>query len=272
MTNSFDSLYESLLTELTPIDIVPGYSGTGEETTAEFPEKSAGKYALTPEQTKEVAEKVIAKLRELGNHSDKTFKDFQEEDIAPIIKEVAGINLSNAKFAARVVHNALKVAGIITDERDGTKLVKAKPTPSDIENTVVAANEEGEAQETSSDEHTSTEDEDLVYYKTADFDIDDAELEKKWNKLPEGNLEWEQIVKLVGTTSALKLLEKGALLSTEREEVEETEDEEGGEGSPEVANIETDEDEDKESGTIKNPERFTNAFNRTFSPYAHSEE
>jgi len=271
MTNSFDSLYENLISEMMPIDIVPGYSGTGEETEASFPEKAV-KYSLTPEQTKEVASKVVAKLREMGGHSDKTYKEFQEEDIADVVKEVAGHSGTNSKYAARVIHTALKSAGIITDERDGTKLVKSKPSEDELKEVAdTAASDEGTEEETVSEPSVeTTEEENLVYYKSADFDVDDAELEKKWNKIPEGNLEWDQIVKLVGTSSALKLLEKGALLSTEKEEEKEEETDE--EGNPrEIPTIETDE-EDEEGRTIKNPEKLTSNFNRTFSPFAHSEE
>jgi hypothetical protein len=130
-TPLFDELLHKILTEhIPPVDITSGYEGTGEETEAEFPEKSEGKYSLTADQTKDVCKAVIAKLREQGGHSDKSFKEFQEEDIAPIIREVAGLSGTNSKYAARVIHTALKNKGIITDERDGTSTLKVK-APSD---------------------------------------------------------------------------------------------------------------------------------------------
>jgi len=168
MTNSFDSLYENLISEMMPIDIAPDYEGTGEEAEATF---SAGvDYALTPEQSKEVARKTIEKLRTLGGHSDKKFKEFQEEDIAPIVKEVAGINMTNAKFAARRIHTALRSAKIITDERDGTTTL-SKPEPTEREYEEVADKAEDDV---SAEEHIDTNtDFDLKvdYYIKSDDEI-----------------------------------------------------------------------------------------------------
>jgi DNA-binding transcriptional ArsR family regulator len=179
MTSSFDELFESLLTELTPVDIAGGYGGSGEETEATFPEKSAGKYELTPEQTKEVAKTVISKLREMGGHSDKTYKEFQEEDIAPIIKDVAGINMSNAKYAARVIHSALKEAGIITDERDGTSTLK-KETPSEeqIENVADKAEEIAQNSENEGEDEQETTDSEFEDQDTLEEPVEDEEEEK----------------------------------------------------------------------------------------------
>ena len=178
MTSSFDELYESLLTELSPVDIVGGYGGTGEETEAEFPEKSAGKYELTPEQTKEVAKTVVANLKAEGGHSDKPYKQFQEEDIAPVIKDVVGINMSNAKYAARVIHTALKNAGIITDERDGKAvLIDRQPDEEALDNVA------DEAENVANSEAVSGEDE----QETVDSEFEDQDtLEEPTEEESEG--------------------------------------------------------------------------------------
>ena len=178
MTSSFDKLYENLLLELTPVDIAGGYEGSGEETEATFPEKSAGKYELTPEYTKEVAKAVISKLREMGGHSDKSYKEFQEEDIAPIIKDIAGINMSNAKYAARVIHSALKEAGIITDERDGTSTLK-KETPSEeqIENVADKAEEIAQNSESAGEDDQETLDSEFEDQDTLEEPVEDEDEE-----------------------------------------------------------------------------------------------
>ena len=270
MTSKFDSLLKTLLNEYMPVDIMPGYTGGGGEVGASFPTKSIGKYALTPEQTKEVMEKIITHLRSLNGHSDKTYKDFQEQDIASVIRVVAKQSGTNSKYAARVIHNALIEAGVITDERNGTKLAKA--TPAAVEQAVDSV-EQSEETSPSAEEApaASTEDEDLVYYKSGSFDVDDANLEKKWSKLPEGNLEWSQVIKLIGTTAALELLDNGSLLSTTRPEEEESEKdyEEGDSG--EVSTIE-EPAEDEATGVIRRPEKFTSTWNRTISPFANSND
>jgi DNA-binding transcriptional ArsR family regulator len=179
MTSSFDELFENLLTELTPVDIAGGYGGSGEETEATFPEKSAGKYELTPEHTKEVAKAVISKLREMGGHSDKSYKEFQEEDIAPIIKDVAGINMSNAKYAARVIHAALKNAGIITDERDGTStLTRNTPTEEQIDDVADKADEIVQSSENEGEDDQETADSEFEDQDTLEEPVEDENEEE----------------------------------------------------------------------------------------------
>lgn len=267
MTSKFDSLFEQLLTELTPVDITPGYSGSGEEIAPEFSEGAQGKYALTPEQSKEAGKAYIAKLRDLGGRTDKNYKDFQKDDIAPIVKQIGNLTGTNSVFAARVIHNALRDAGIITDDRDGTTTLKiASPSKEQMEQVADKAEEVASTLST-----TSSDDEDLVYYKSGSFDLDDAALEKKWNALPDGNLEWSDIVKKIGTTAALDLLDKDQILSTPRPEEEEGDKEYSENDTGEVATIE-EPDEDEATGAVKRPEKFTQTWNRTMSPFAHSEE
>jgi predicted transcriptional regulator len=152
MSKKFDSIYENLLKEYSPIDIVPGYEGTGGEAPAEFPVKSEGKYSLTPEETKAALEEIVSGLREAGGHSDKTYKEFQEQDIVNAIKSVKPLSGTNAKYAARVLHNALKSAGIITDERDGGIKLSHEPSEEETEEVVSEVSAEGGEDVESSDE------------------------------------------------------------------------------------------------------------------------
>jgi hypothetical protein len=51
-----------------------------------------------------------------------------------------------------------------------------------------------------------------VYSKAADLDSDDEELQKAFSKLPENTeLSWDQVIKKIGTSKALALLEIGGL-------------------------------------------------------------
>ena len=132
MLKNFDSLYESLLNEL-QVEVEPGYSGTGGEVEAKFPELAKGKYELTPEQTKDVFVMIVSRLKEdLGGQSPKLFEDFYKTEIAPLIKKVVpGMSNTNAKYAARILHNALRTAKVIRDERDGATGIKMTSDPSE---------------------------------------------------------------------------------------------------------------------------------------------
>lgn len=132
MLKNFDSLFESLISEL-QVEVEPGYSGTGGEVEAKFPELAKGKYELTPEQTKEVLTMVVTRIKEdLGGQSPKLFEDFYKSEIAPIIKKVVpSMSNTNAKYAARILHNALRTAKVIRDERDGATGTKMTSEPSE---------------------------------------------------------------------------------------------------------------------------------------------
>lgn len=115
-----------------PVTFEPEYKGSGEEVKAEFPELAKGKYALSVEETAAVLSKFVAKFKSMGGSSPKLYKDFYEMELAPVVREVnPGINNTNAKYAARVLYNALKAAKVVKDERDGIQGVqKDKGIPS----------------------------------------------------------------------------------------------------------------------------------------------
>jgi hypothetical protein len=138
MNRDIHSIFEAyktkraeLLSEA-PVMFEPEYKGSGEEVKAEFPELAKGKYALTPEQTAAAFTKFVEKFKAMGGSSPKLYKDFYEMEISPIVREVnPSVNNTNAKYAARVLYNALKAAKVVKDERDGVEGVKkAKGMPS----------------------------------------------------------------------------------------------------------------------------------------------
>lgn len=65
-----------------------------------------------------------------------------------------------------------------------------------------------------------------VYVKAADLNSDDADLQKAFEKLPDGSdMSWDQVIKKIGTSKALALLDAGGLTEEEKEkEVGEDED------------------------------------------------
>lgn len=108
-----------------PVAFEPEYAGSGEEVKAEFPELAKGKYALSEEETAAVLSKFVAKFKSMGGSSPKLYKDFYEMELSPVVREVnPGINNTNAKYAARVLYNALKAAKVVKDERDGVEGVQ----------------------------------------------------------------------------------------------------------------------------------------------------
>jgi len=114
----------STLTEA-PVTFEPDYKGSGEEVKAEFPELAKGKYALSEEETAAVLSKFVANFKAMGGNSPKLYKDFYETELSPLVREVSpGINNTNAKYASRVLYNALKAAKVVKDERDGVQGVK----------------------------------------------------------------------------------------------------------------------------------------------------
>jgi hypothetical protein len=65
-----------------------------------------------------------------------------------------------------------------------------------------------------------------VYSKAADLNSDDPDLKKAFDKLSDGeDMSWQQVIKKVGTSKALALIDAGALIETEKEK-EQKEDEE----------------------------------------------
>lgn len=86
-----------------------------------------------------------------------------------------------------------------------------QPTPAEI-----PKEEEGEPKKVT----------ETVYTKTADLNSDDADLQKAFNKLPDNtDMSWDQVIKKIGTSKALALLDAGGLTEEEKEkEVGEEED------------------------------------------------
>jgi hypothetical protein len=129
---AYRNVRSKVLNELAPVELTGGYSGSGEEVTADFPELSKGKYDLTPEETKQVFSKFISSFRNKGGKSPKLYKDFYESELAPVIRETKPtINNTNSKYTSRVLYNALKAAGVVSDERDGISGIKLEKKPSE---------------------------------------------------------------------------------------------------------------------------------------------
>jgi hypothetical protein len=94
---------------------------------------------------------------------------------------------------------------------------------------------------------------DMVYMKAADLDSDDSDLQKAFNKLPDDKeMSWEEVLKTVGMTKGMALLDVGGLTETEKEK--ETSEEE------EVAALDLDDEDDAD---LSNFDRFIDPYFRT---------
>lgn len=96
------------------------------------------------------------------------------------------------------------------------KSAKEEPAP---EPEVKAEPEEVEPEtEEPAEEESAEKEVETVYVKAADLNSDDADLQKAFSKIPDGSeLSWDEVVKKVGTSKALALLDAGGLSEEERE-------------------------------------------------------
>lgn len=177
-----------VLNELAPVEMGE-YTGSGEEIKAQFPEQSAGKYDLTPEETSQVFSKFLNTFRAKGGKSPKLYKDFYEMELAPVIKEIKpSINNTNSKYSARVLYNALKEANVLKDERDGVVMEK-KPSEKGVEKlTKFTIKNAGKLdKEEPSEEKTS-----------GGAGIDDPVMKRFWEKiLGEGSYQKDELARMM---------------------------------------------------------------------------
>ena len=287
MTSKFDSIYTSLLNEMMPVGSEFGsFAGGLRSGISSAPGEGylIGAIAKALNISKEEAvNTIVAGLYDKLFGAEGINPANTEEEYRAAITDALGDIVSDLKrqHPEAKIPGAAAIRGytarVISSLGTATKDFDKEATQADLKNAVKAATAQEPNVATKAEAPASVEDkgdeegQDLVYYKAGSFDLDDANLEKKWDKLPDGNLEWSQVVKTVGTTAALELLDKGALLSTERPESEEGEKdfEEGDTG--EVATID-EPVEDETTGVIKRPESFTQTWNRTMSPFAFSND
>ena len=225
----FDSLYNTILNRVNedmPVTLMPGIEGGARDIPVTFPEKA--NYSLTPEQVANVVGDVVDYLITRNRRSPLPYKLFQTDVIADKIVGRSSLNKTKATYAARVLHNAMIEANIITDERSGTTL---HHEPSEQEVQDVAATVSSETEEMSAEapvvKDEPEEEEASVYHKAKDFpaEIDDEELEAAWNKIPDNvDIEWSKLLKIIGLTKAEQLKDVRAIIPVTG--IEKTDDEE----------------------------------------------
>jgi len=270
MTKNFDTLLEQMLSEMVPADIgeYGGFSGTVERIKKGVPEGEAkGHWAPLQKLSDEDRNKVLGEIfKEVFSERENSYApmvDNAEElhsAIKGAIQKVSGTTGLKAagnwaaKFLADRLMTLLK--NNVKYTTYGGEEVQKDMTQKEFKQALNKALEEAPAEkpEASTEEEPAEQKEvDLVYMKAADLNSDDAELQKAFNKLPaDKEMSWEEVLKTVGMTKGLALIDAGGLTETEKEK--EVSDEE------EVKDLDID---DEDTPDLSNFDRLIDPYFRT---------
>lgn len=288
MTKNFDLFIENFLTELFPADIGDFGGATNTIKSGVPTGEPKGHFAPLQKLSDEDKDKVIEAIlkdvfTERGNTYTSNVDDANQlhKAIQAAIKKVSGSTSLKAskewasKFLADRFMTLLK--GTVKYTTSGGEEIKKDVTQKEFKAALNKAlkdtpetsvwkkssDKEEEPKETQSEEETQQEEKDveMVYTKSADLSSDDSDLQKAFNKLPEDKeMSWQEVVKLIGTSKALKLMDLGGLNEVAKErEVGEEED---------VPDLEIDDEDDTNPSNF---DRLINPyFDRSSNPYRGS--
>ena len=267
MTKNFDTLLEQMLSEMMPADIGEiGFGGAAERVKAGVPEgEPKGHWAPLQKLSQEDRAKVIDEiLKEVFSEKENTYAptvDDQEQlkdAIKTAIQTVSGKTALKAggNWAAKFLSDRLFT--LLKDKVKYTTVagedLEKDMTQKEFKQALKKALEEPTPEETATEEQPSEEKKEteveMVYTKAADLDSDDADLQKAFNKLPaDKEMSWEEVLKTVGMTKGLALVDAGGLTETEKEK--ETSEEE------EVKELELDDEDDAD---LSNFDKFIDPY------------
>jgi hypothetical protein len=229
MTEKFDALMEQMINEMMPADIEGmGLGGTVKHVQKGVPEGEAkGHWAPLQKLSSEDREKVL----------DEIFKEVfseKENTYAPTVdnpKELHGAiqtaiqNVSNrtglkasgkwaAKFLADRIMTLLK-NNVRYTSAGGEETIQKEVTQKEFKQALNKALEQAPETNEEPKEETAKETEEnveTVYVKAADLDSDDVDLQKAFNKLPDDKeMSWGEVLKTVGMSRGLALIDAGGL-------------------------------------------------------------
>lgn len=264
MTKTFDALLESMLQEMMPASMEDGF-GPGEMTSAvrkkieELPGKSqhwGPLQKINAEDREKIIRAIINNVfTEKGNtytpmaDDRNQLKELIKSAIVKATKDHPEFK-AGGKWAVQFLADRLaneELLGKVKYTTEGGEEIKKDVTQKELtaalnkalgdtkgqsvwkKNAKVeetpAVEEEPEVEEAPAEEPEQGEVE-TVYVKAADLSSDDPELQKAFSKLPDNtDLSWDQVIKKVGTSKALALLDAGGLSEEQKErEVGEEED------------------------------------------------
>jgi hypothetical protein len=252
MTKQFDALLEQMLNEMMPADIgeIGGFSGAASHITGNVPEgEPKGHWSPLQKLSNEDRNKVLQEIfKQVFSEKENTYAPTVDnpEDlhgaIQSAIQTVSGTTglKASGKWAAKFLADRLMTllknkvkyttsGGEESLQKEMTQkefkqalskaLEEAPPTPPQTPAEPAEPSEEAPLDETPKDVET-------VYTKAADLNSDDSDLEKAFNKLPDNKeMSWKEVLKTIGMTKGMALLDAGGLIETEVEK-QESEDEE----------------------------------------------
>ena len=262
MTQSFDTLIESLLSEMMPADLTGGFGPTVKKVAQkvkELPGKSqhwGPLQKLDQKAREEITAAIIKKV--FADNDENTYSlavDNMEQlksAISSAIREVAADHpefKATSKWAAKFLSDRLAnkelLGNVVFTSTSGEKLAKKDVTQKEVKKALNKALEEAPK--------TSTEEENIIYRKAADFPSDDTALVKAFNKLPEQDIKWNDVVSKIGQEAANTLKQQGAII--------------------EIVGAEEEPDEDKEIAALEFDDEFNSdadvksSFDKFINPY-----
>lgn len=256
MTQKFDSLVKTFLTELVPADFLGDVGQTVSNVNkkvSELPGKSQhwGPLQKLDSETREkIVDAIIKKV--FPDNDENTYSltinniDDLKNTIQSVIREVASENpefKANSKWAAKFLADRLANKELFGNVKyttsDGKEAIKQNITQKEVRKALNKALEEKPYDENNA-----------VFYKAADFDAEDVSLVKAFNKLPEdGDFTWQEMVDKIGEEKATALKTSGAVIEIIGKKDEEDEDEP--KDSP-TLDVDVDEDDDMDFDSFYN--------------------
>ena len=242
MTKNFDTLLESMLSEMMPASMYDDM-GTATSKISKKIEELPGQsqhwgplQKLSPEIRQQIVKAIIQNV--FPDNDENTYSiaiDTPQQlkaAIADAVKEVALENpefKASSKWAAKFLADRLSNKDLLGNVKyttmSGEETIKKDVTQKEVKQALNKALEEAPAQPTAAEETTEapvdTQEKaktETVYTKAADLNSDDADLQKAFNKLPDDkDMSWEDVLKTVGMTKGVALLDAGGLAETEKE-------------------------------------------------------
>lgn len=262
MTKTFDALLEAMLAEMMPASMEDGF-GPGEMTSAvhkkveELPGKSQHWGPLQKLSGDDRQRIIRAIINNVFTERENTYtpmaddrnqlKDLIKSAIVKATKDHPEFK-AGGKWAVQFLADRLaneELLGKVKYTTEGGEEIKKDVTQKELNAALNKAlgdtkgqsvwKKSSQAKETPVEEPAAEEppasepekgEVETVYVKAADLSSDDPELQKAFSKLPDNtDLSWDQVIKKIGTSKALALLDAGGLSEEQKEkEVGEEED------------------------------------------------
>lgn len=253
MTKNFDTLLESMLAEMMPATMMDDM-GTMTSKVAKKLEELPGKsqhwgplQKLSPETRGEIVKAIIKNV--FADNDENTYSttidnpEQLKDAVKSAIKAVAEQNpefKASGKWAVQFLADRLANKELLGNVKyttmSGDDILQKDATQKEIRQALRKALEQAPAkeetavtQEPEQTEETDAETEkevETVYVKAADLNSDDSDLQKAFNKLPDDKeMSWEEVLKSIGMTKGMELIDAGGLSEIEKEkEVSDEED------------------------------------------------